>query len=251
MAPGGLGARHGGADLGYNVAACEHGYVMEGRGPYRAGGANGTGDANARYASLVYIGGPGDDLPEAGERAIREAITYLVNAGFPAKAKGHRDFVSTECPGDRIYSKLPELFRVEVPSIEEASAMIRNPAVDIAVTRSGQGYYVLARDGAVFSYGDAQYLGGRGGLDQENAPFVAIEITSSGLGYWLVGADGGIFSYGDAVFYGSLGNQKVTSPVRSFKASPTGLGYVMVTEGGQVFPFGDLVKHGEPVEHLA
>ena len=46
------------------------------------------------------------------------------------------------------------------------------------------GYWLLARDGGIFSFG---------------APF----FGSTG-GYRLVAADGGIFDFGDAVFEGSL-----------------------------------------------
>ncbi len=71
------------------------------------------------------------------------------------------------------------------------------PIVGIAATPDGGGYWLVASDGGVFSYGDAQFHGSLGGMDL-NAPIVGIAATPDGGGYWLVARDGGVFSYGDA-----------------------------------------------------
>ena len=70
----------------------------------------------------------------------------------------------------------------------------------------------MASDGGIFSYGDARFLGSRGGQPL-NKPIVAIMSTFDGAGYWLVASDGGIFSYGDAAFEGSAGSLKLNAPV--------------------------------------
>src|SRR6478752_2855415 len=67
------------------------------------------------------------------------------------------------------------------------------------------GYWLVASDGGIFSYGDATFYGSAGNTNL-NKPIVAITATPTGHGYWLVASDGGIFSYGDATFYGSAGN---------------------------------------------
>src|ERR1700722_12461712 len=64
------------------------------------------------------------------------------------------------------------------------------------------GYWTVAADGGVFSYGDAAFHGSTG-ADHLNAPVVGMAATPSSNGYWLVAADGGVFSFGDAQFYGS------------------------------------------------
>lgn len=110
MAPGGLGTKHGAADLAYNLVACQHGYVLEGRGASNQTGANGNYEANSRFASICYLGGVGNEIPTDGWNALLEAIRYLAGRGFPRIGYGHRDFIKTECPGDVIYRRIPSLF---------------------------------------------------------------------------------------------------------------------------------------------
>ena len=66
----------------------------------------------------------------------------------------------------------------------------------------GGGYWEVAADGNVFSYGNAGAYGGTGGVPL-NRPVFAIAPTPSGKGYLLVSRDGGVFAFGDAVFHGS------------------------------------------------
>jgi hypothetical protein len=66
------------------------------------------------------------------------------------------------------------------------------------------GYWLVASDGGVFSFGDAAFYGSTGGIHL-NQSIVAIAPTPDGRGYWLVASDGGVFSFGDAAFYGSTG----------------------------------------------
>jgi hypothetical protein len=72
----------------------------------------------------------------------------------------------------------------------------------MAPTADGKGYWLVASDGGIFSFGDAVFYGSTGGLSL-NKPVVGMAPTADGKGYWLVASDGGIFSFGDAVFYGS------------------------------------------------
>jgi hypothetical protein len=82
----------------------------------------------------------------------------------------------------------------------------------MAATANGDGYWLVASDGGVFSFGDAGFQGSTGGLPL-NAPVVGIAATPDGGGYWLTASDGGIFNYGDAGFFGSMGGQPMVSPV--------------------------------------
>ncbi len=68
----------------------------------------------------------------------------------------------------------------------------------MASTLNGLGYWLVASDGGIFSYGNAAFLGSRGGQPL-NKPIVGMAATPDGGGYWLVASDGGIFSYGDAL----------------------------------------------------
>jgi hypothetical protein len=61
----------------------------------------------------------------------------------------------------------------------------------------------VARDGGVFTFGDAQYYGSTGGL-KLNQPIVGIAATPSGRGHCP--SRRGVFTFGDAQYYGSTGH---------------------------------------------
>ena len=67
----------------------------------------------------------------------------------------------------------------------------------MASTRSGKGYWLVAWDGGIFTFGDARFHGSTGAMHL-NRPVVGMAPTPSGKGYWLVASDGGIFTFGDA-----------------------------------------------------
>jgi hypothetical protein len=120
------------------------------------------------------------------------------------------------------------------------------------------GYWMVAADGGIFSFGDARFYGSMGNV-KLNQPVVGMAATSDHAGYWLDASDGGIFSFGDARFYGSMGNVKLNQPVVGMAATPDGGGYWMVAADGGIFSFGDArfygsmgnVKLNQPVVGMA
>src|SRR5438552_1807114 len=82
------------------------------------------------------------------------------------------------------------------PSLGAPNSALNAPIVGIAATRRGRGYWLLASDGGIFSYGNARFYGSTGAMHL-NQPVVGISPTPSGRGYWLVASDGGVFSFGD------------------------------------------------------
>ena len=100
------------------------------------------------------------------------------------------------------------------------------------------GYRLVAADGAIFAFGDAQFLGSTGGVVL-NRPIVGTAATPTGRGYWLVAADGGVFTFGDAPFLGSTGGIRLNQPIVGMAATPTGAGYWLVAADGGIFSFGD------------
>jgi hypothetical protein len=108
----------------------------------------------------------------------------------------------------------------------------------MAATPDGKGYWLVASDGGIFSYGDAAFYGSTGSIHL-NQPIVGMAATPDGKGYWLVAADGGVFAYGDAPFLGSTGSIHLVAPIKGMAADLAGPGYWMVASDGGVFAFGD------------
>ena len=105
------------------------------------------------------------------------------------------------------------------------------------------GYWTVARDGGVFTFGDAQFYGSMGN-QHLNQPVVGMAGTEDAGGYWLVAKDGGIFAFGDAGFYGSTGSLRLNAPIVGMQATPSGHGYWLVASDGGIFAFGDAQFYG-------
>jgi hypothetical protein len=113
----------------------------------------------------------------------------------------------------------------------------------MAATPDGKGYWLVASDGGVFSFGDAEFYGSTGGMAL-NKPIVGMAATPDGKGYWLVASDGGVFSFGDAAFYGSTGAIALNKPVVGMAPTADGGGYWLVASDGGIFAFGDAGFYG-------
>ena len=113
----------------------------------------------------------------------------------------------------------------------------------MAATPDGKGYWLVASDGGIFSFGDATFYGSTGAIAL-NKPIVGMAATPDGKGYWLVASDGGIFSFGDATFYGSTGSIHLDQPIVGMAPTPDGKGYWLVASDGGIFNFGDAAFDG-------
>ena len=107
----------------------------------------------------------------------------------------------------------------------------------------GNGYWLVASDGGIFTFGASQFHGSTGNLTL-NKPIVGMAATPDGNGYWLVASDGGIFTFGDAGFYGSTGAITLNKPIVGMAATPDGKGYWLVASDGGIFTFGDAGFYG-------
>jgi hypothetical protein len=97
---------------------------------------------------------------------------------------------------------------------------------------------MVARDGGIFSFGDARFFGSTGGI-RLNYEIVGMAATLSGHGYWMVARDGGIFSFGDAHFYGSPAGGSRWAPVMGMTLTPSGRGYWMIGRDNTIWRYGD------------
>jgi hypothetical protein len=284
-------------DIGYNFLVDSAGRIYEGRyarqylqgemptGEDRDGrgviGAHTSGN-NTGTVGIALLGDfSGSERPTSAAISSVERMfawkadnhqvdvlgTTTWTTGEKSTLIGHRDAVSTTCPGDRVYEQLPamrqriaaavgtvkpkptttgywilgrdtSLYSFGDSAFLGGAMEIPGPASSMASTPSGNGYWLLSANGRVSAYGDAVLYGSTEGM-RLNAPAVRLEPTKSGKGYWIQAADGGIFSFGDAAFYGSTGALKLNSPVISMSATPTGKGYWLLAGDGGVFTFGD------------
>ncbi len=139
-----------------------------------------------------------------------------------------------------------------------APTPLAQPVVGMAATRSGNGYWLVASDGGIFTFGDAPFKGSAGSIRLAK-PIVGMAPTPSGNGYWLVASDGGIFTFGDARFVGSAGNIPLRQPIVGMAPTPSGNGYWLVASDGGIFTFGDAKFVGsagslplkQPIEGMA
>jgi hypothetical protein len=80
---------------------------------------------------------------------------------------------------------------------------LNQPVVAMVATADGHGYLLVGRDGGVFTFGDAPFLGSlpaRGVSDT----VVAAQPTADAAGYLMVGVRGAAYSFGDAPWYGGM-----------------------------------------------
>ena len=127
---------------------------------------------------------------------------------------------------------------IPAASAETATVNTNFPIVGIAGTPDGRGYWEVASDGGVFSFGTAGFYGSTASI-RLAAPVVGVNSTPDGKGYWLVASDGGVFAFGDARYYGSMAGKPLNSPVVGMSASPDGGGYWLTAKDGGVFAYGD------------
>jgi hypothetical protein len=156
----------------------------------------------------------------------------------------------------------------------------------IEAAPSGHGYWLLGRDGGVFSFGTAKFAGSMGGkhlnqpvVDMSADPdgtgyrllgkdggvfafgasyngnaigkafdyYTGIASTKSGHGYWIAGAHGGVYSFGDARSYGSMAGKHLNAEIVDIEATPSGHGYWLLGKDGGVFAFGDAKFYGNAI----
>jgi hypothetical protein len=108
-------------------------------------------------------------------------------------------------------------------------------------THDGGGYWLIASDGGLFSFGDATFHGSLGS-NPPATPIVAVAPTPSGGGYWMLEANGTLHSFGDApallTSAESPGLDLATSPMVGMVPTPDGQGLIVVDTRGQVFSLG-------------
>ncbi len=106
------------SDIEYNLFACPHGYVIEGRGVDWQGAAQ--KGANSTHVSVCALANVGDLVIAGLATGLRDAVSLIeqhFNRGLPVV--GHRDTAGnptgTNCPGDYIEAWLPQAHQAPPP----------------------------------------------------------------------------------------------------------------------------------------
>jgi hypothetical protein len=84
----------------------------------------------------------------------------------------------------------------------------------MAVTPTGGGYWLVASDGGVFAFGDAQFRGS-GITISLTVPVVALVAGAETFdaGYSIVTTAGNVFGFGATSMWGSLGGVRLAAPI--------------------------------------
>ncbi len=122
------------------------------------------------------------------------------------------------------------------------------PIVGMVPTLTGRGYFMVASDGGVFSFGDARFEGSCPGIGGCSGAAVTVMPDHSGNGYWVVTATGGVYAFGDAPFYGA--GPVVAVPVVDAVATPDGNGYWLLYANGAVAGLGAATTLGGPIGYV-
>lgn len=97
---------NGWSDIAYNIVVCPHGYQYEGRGKGKGSAANGTTLANTDWYAICALCGEGDPQGPELIRGLQDAAETCRSWGAADGSTGHRDHISTECPGDSLYGRV-------------------------------------------------------------------------------------------------------------------------------------------------
>jgi len=134
------------------------------------------------------------------------------------------------------HGSVPQL---QGPGEPLAGRSLAAPIVGVASSPTGHGYWLVAADGGMFSFGDAGYFGS---IPQVLPPGRRLDapvtdMIPQGNGYLLVAIDGGIFTFGQSRFHGSLGGHGQRDIVAA-TVLPDRSGYLILQSSGTLTAFG-------------
>ncbi len=171
------GPSRGWADVGYSFMSCSHGYVLEGRGLYKTQAAQPGG--NTSHYSVTLATGPTDAITPEQINAVRALRQWLMepDTSIAGTVLGHRDFVSTSCPGDKAYALVRDgTFEKPPGEITEVNDML-----GLAIGSTGDAVKLLQLKVTRAGFGDALGAGGVDG-DYGEATAEAVRLTREYVG---------------------------------------------------------------------
>ncbi|WP_435107780.1 peptidoglycan recognition protein family protein [Nocardiopsis synnemataformans] len=154
------GPSRGWADIAYSFMGCAHGYVLEGRGLYKTQAAQPGG--NTSHYSVTLATGPTDVITPEQINAVRALRQWLMepDTSIAGTVLGHRDFISTSCPGDRAYALVEDgTFEQPPGAITEVNDML-----GLAIGSEGEAVKLLQLRTIRAGFGDALGSAGADGV---------------------------------------------------------------------------------------
>jgi hypothetical protein len=130
------------------------------------------------------------------------------------------------------------------PAGTNAPKHLNAPIVGMVPSVTGQGYFMVAADGGVFAFGDAQFEGSCPGIGGCSGTAVGVAPDTSGHGYWLATSTGNVYAFGDAATLTETGTPNSFGPITSIESTPDGTGYWLLNAAGGVICFGDAPNLG-------
>lgn len=127
-----MGPSRGWRDIGYSFGVCPHGVVLEGRGWQREQAAQPGG--NTTWTSCTFMTGDAEKPTPAQIKAFRQLREWLRGKGLGAAIKGHRDFISTSCPGSTLYSMVKSGALISGDATEEDDDMKYSDSIPVGKT---------------------------------------------------------------------------------------------------------------------
>ncbi len=253
---------NGWCDIGYHFLVDKLGNIFEGRfnslagSGWRQGAHDGCNSNSMGFTLMGYFHSPyNQDPPLAMRNALYATIAWRMPSAWSPYGSGsycsatvgfldgHRKVKSTACPGDIVYNNYVTSnynggeARNDINARRSGAPSSTLNRKGIARTANGGGYWIVASDGGVFSFGNAIFYGSLPGLNISVNNIVGICARPQGDGYWLYASDGGVFTFGAAPFHGSMGGQPLNQPIVGMACKSDGNGYWLVGKDGGIFSF--------------
>ena len=112
------------------------------------------------------------------------------------------------------------------------------PIVGMGAGPLGGGYWLVASDGGIFTFGDAHFYGSAGTM-ASSTPIVGMTGTTpfGRATHWLVAADGTVFGFGNAQLVGVPGALGLQYPIIGIVRPQSGRHYLLAASDGETFGF--------------
>jgi hypothetical protein len=171
------------------------------------GGVIGGYGSQALLELFLQRGVIGDGMQVGAWSATVSSLCHLYQRLTPTALKPFEGQVDEDAILKPDYGQVPRPAGAQLggPVLPQLVA----PICAGVVRPQDDGYWVIGRDGGIFSFGNAPSLEPLLVTPDSPQEIIDAKWTQTGQGLYLFGADGGVFTYGDAAshFQGSLAAQ--------------------------------------------